>query len=365
MPQSQSQSQKAQDKDKDKDKEKKKSSSKKQKNDELDDSIDIRKGDTPRETPKKGSLLSSTQDTIAQFFERESKERTESRSDDRVSSELVTIIKSMEQKMSNMITTDHLHSEFKKLITVEVLASNLEKLKADLNKNFKEELDKVYERVKEIERKSQKADKTVIALKNQVSDKESDIENLTAENENLKKRIEKLEECLAEAKFATKVNERHVNDLAQYSRRNNVRIYGINDRKKNETAAETTSLVISFLKDKLNVDAQARDIDIAHRLGQFREDGNRVIICRFMSRTLRNDVMTNRKMLKGSAFVIREDLTFKNAKLLEEASAVSNVKAAWSDQGKVLVLLDSDKKMQVTLDSDLKNPLVPKSKKGE
>ena len=50
-----------------------------------------------------------------------------------------------------------------------------------------------------------------------------------------------------------------------------------------------------------------------------------------MFRTLRNDVMKNRKMLKGSAMVIREDLTFKNAKLLEEASAVSNVKAAWSD----------------------------------
>lgn len=157
----QSQSQKAQDKDKDK--EKKKSSSKKQKNDELDDSVDIR--DTPRETPKRGNVLTSTQDTIAQFFERESKERTESRSDDRVSTELMTIIRSMEQKMSNMITTDHLHSEFKKLKTAEVLASNLEKLKEDLNKNFKEELDKVYERVKEIERKSQKAEKTVIALK--------------------------------------------------------------------------------------------------------------------------------------------------------------------------------------------------------
>ena len=55
-----------------------------------------------------------------------------------------------------------------------------------------------------------------------------------------------------------------------------------------------------------------------------------------MSRTLRNDVMKNRKMLKGSELVIREDLTLKNAKLLEDASAVPNVKAAWSDQGKVL-----------------------------
>ena len=94
----QSQSQKVQDKDKDK--EKKKPSGRRQKSNELDDSLDIRKGDSPRKTPKKGSVLPSTQDTIAQFFERESKERSESRSDDKASSELMTVIKSVEQKMS-------------------------------------------------------------------------------------------------------------------------------------------------------------------------------------------------------------------------------------------------------------------------
>ena len=36
--------------------------------------------------------------------------------------------------------------------------------------------------------------------------------NLTAENDSLKKRIEKLEEGLAEAKSAMKVNERHIKD---------------------------------------------------------------------------------------------------------------------------------------------------------
>lgn len=51
----QSQSQKAEDKDKDK--EQKNPSGRRQKSDELDDSLDIRKGDSPRETPKKGSVM--------------------------------------------------------------------------------------------------------------------------------------------------------------------------------------------------------------------------------------------------------------------------------------------------------------------
>lgn len=48
----------------------------------------------------------------------------------------MTVIKSMEQKISNMITTDPLHAEFKKLITANVLTSNLEKLKDDLSKKL-------------------------------------------------------------------------------------------------------------------------------------------------------------------------------------------------------------------------------------
>ena len=76
------------------------------------------------------------------------------------------------------------------------MTSNLEILKEDLS------LDKVYERVKEIERK------TVIDLKNQLSDKKQDIVYLTAENDRLKMRTEKVEEGLAEAKYVIKINEK-------------------------------------------------------------------------------------------------------------------------------------------------------------
>lgn len=359
MPHSQS---KAQDKDKDK---KKTSSSKKQKGedlDQLDESIGARKCDTPRDTPRSRGSVLSTQDTIAQFFGREGKEKSESRTEDRDS--LENVIRSMDEKISKMVTTEHLHKEFEKLITEEVLTSNLEKLRQDLRKNFKEELDKVYERIQELERKSQKAEKSVTSLRNNLSDKETDIEHLRKENESLKKKIEDLDKGLAETKQATKVNEMHVNDIEQYTRRNNIRIYGIDDRDENETAEETTEKVIKFLKESLDIKAQGRDIDIAHRMGSFLEDGNRIIICRFASRMLRNEVIKRRKSLKGSVYVVREDLTNKNAKLLEKASKVSNVSAAWSDQGKVLVLLESGKKMQVTLNMDLTTPLVFKKKQN-
>ena len=68
-------------------------------------------------------------------------------------------------------------------------------------------------------------------------------------------------------------------------------------------------------------------------------------------------------MLKGKAQIIHEDLTRKNAKLLEDASDAPNVSSAWSDQGKIIVNLDTDEKMQVTLKTNLKIPLTPAPKK--
>ena len=166
-----------------------------------------------------------------------------------------------------------------------------------------------------------------------------------------------------ETEQIVKLNAMHINDIEQYTRRNNIRIYGVDDRNRDETAEETVGEVLKLLDRELNLSLHPRDINIAHRIGQFQKDGNRVIICSFVSRINRNEVIRRRKLLKGKAQVIREDLTRKNAKLLEEVSDVSNVSSAWSDQGKIIAKLDTNDKMLVTLATDLKIPLVPPPKK--
>ena len=50
--------------------------------------------------------------------------------------------------------------------------------------------------------------------------------------------------------------------------------------------------------------------------------------------------MRRRRKLKGTTYVILEDLTRENAKLLEDASDAPNVTNALSDQGKIIVKLD-------------------------
>lgn len=164
-------------------------------------------------------------------------------------------------------------------------------------------------------------------------DLQTEIQSIKTINRKLEEKAQEHAEELTQIKYAMKSREIQMNELEQYTRANSIRIYGLEDRNKNETAEETSLTVIKFLKNKLEMDFKMIDIDIAHRLGRFREDGNRPVICRFSSRMNKMKVMKNRSSLKGSGYVIKEDLTLKNAKLLQEVAAISNVKAAWSDQG--------------------------------
>lgn len=248
------------------------------------------------------------------------------------------------------------------MVTEEFLTSKIETLKKELKVHFHQELEKVNERVQSVEQSNRQVQQEVEEVKNQLSDLDSTVEVMQSKNKKLEEENKELQEEITRMKYIQKKQEIQTNDLEQYTRKNNIRIYGLDDRDKNETAQETTYVVLNFLRNKLDINMKPSDIDTAHRLGKFQENGNRLVICRFVSRLQRMEVMSRRKTLKGTNFVIREDLTLKNAKLLECVSNVSNVKSAWSDQGKIIAELDTKSKKKetvvVTLKTNLELPLV-------
>jgi hypothetical protein len=89
---------------------------------------------------------------------------------------------------------------------------------------------------------------------------------------------------------------KNIGILDQYTRRNSIRIYGIDDTNKNETPADTEQKVQTFLKDKLDIDLDPTDIDIAHRIGKYIDDSNRSAICKFIYRTHKLKVISARKI---------------------------------------------------------------------
>lgn len=279
--------------------------------------------------------------------------------------DLSSLLSSLEKRVRSLPTVDFIKGEFEKLITEEALTLKLDSLKKELKENFKKELDAAYSVIKTVEKKQQSSDRKVTDLRNKVSDMETKIVNLEEENVTLRELTQSLTDRLKDSNEVIKASEVSMNNLEQYSRINNIRIYGIDDRKSDETPTETTEVVSKFLRNRLGMSIINTDIDIAHRLGPFREDGNRPIICKFMSRRHKIEAISLRKCLKGSGIGIREDLTRKNAKLLEEAADNDNVKSVWSDHGKIIALLNKKKKTTVVVDlrTDLKKPLKPKKKK--
>lgn len=108
-----------------------------------------------------------------------------------------------------------------------------------------------------------------------------------------------------------------------------------------------------MVRNKLDIQIQKSDIDIAHRLGAFRQDENRPIICKFVSRETKTKVLRVRRNLKGSAMVIHEDLNIKNAKLLEDVLRKPEVISAWSDEGRIIAISHSGGNIKVKLHTNL------------
>lgn len=148
----------------------------------------------------------------------------------------------------------------------------------------------------------------------------------------LSKIVKKYEVKIAELEDKLQDTNDKLDGLEQYSRRNNLRIYGIP-----ENAGENTAdLVISVCKQYLNIDIGIDEVDCSHRLGKA-ENGPKPIIIKFCRRSVKQLVYRNKKKLKGSKIVIREDLTQKRISLLKEVQKKFGIKTVWTSEGNIFV----------------------------
>ena len=96
--------------------------------------------------------------------------------------------------------------------------------------------------------------------------------------------------------------------------------------------------MLDLLKYKLKVDIESRDIEAVHRVGKIRsgEQPPRGIIIRFISRRVRDTVMTARKSLKGTKIIIVEDLTPRTHSLLKDVHMHPLCAQVWTKFGQVI-----------------------------
>jgi hypothetical protein len=273
--------------------------------------------------------------------------------------DLLDMMKQFDKKMSKLASKEYIENSLLKLVTEDFVKDRLEALKADITKEIKVEIDKINDKISRVNSKLLEFSNDIETLKNESSDLKSELDKQIEKNEKLAKSYADLEEKMSERVSLQKFHESRLNTLEQYTRNNSVRIYGLKDVDKSESADDSRDLVIKTLNDKLHMKISPQEIDIAHRLGRFQTDGDRPVICKFLSKATKKKIIGLRRQLKGTSIVIREDLTIKNAKLLEEVSGKKEVRNAWSDEGKIIAVLLNGKKLRFDLLSDLSKPLIP------
>ena len=140
-----------------------------------------------------------------------------------------------------------------------------------------------------------------------------------------------------------------INEIQQYLRINNVEVVGIpssisnDDDDQTEDQLDTETALVDFFSNVLNVEISAADIDICHEIPSRRVDAKRVIVCRFISRKHKIDILNARKNkrdanYKGSLIYVNDHLSPKNREIFAFASQKrkeENYKYLWTKHGDI------------------------------
>lgn len=130
------------------------------------------------------------------------------------------------------------------------------------------------------------------------------------------------------------MDDRIVN-LEQYSRRNNLRFFGIPD----EPDEDVERKVLDVITNKMNVKLPESAIDRCHRIGNRQNNRTkpRQVIVKFTSYKFRSLVFSSKKLLKGSKLVVGEDLCSARQTVYQEARDKFGIHSVWTRDGAVLV----------------------------
>ena len=168
--------------------------------------------------------------------------------------------------------------------------------------------------------------------------------SIAAENERLSKELGHLRSALQSQAF-------ELDRLAQYSRRENVRLHGIP-----ETADENTNDVVIALASDMGVHIDEHDICISHRLQKSRSMQERPTIVRFVRRDTKIDMMRKKKTLRTidryrNTFV-NDDLTPLRSKMLRALKHDEEVKRVWTIDGSFhCIVMEGNVEVKKRLDS--------------
>ncbi|KAF2886645.1 hypothetical protein ILUMI_19529 [Ignelater luminosus] len=152
--------------------------------------------------------------------------------------------------------------------------------------------------------------------------------------DNMQKELEEFIQAVIQENIILK---ERIDHLEQYSRRNNIRIFGMAEKQK-ENLEDS---VIDIFEKKLNVYVPKEAIERIHRTGRDSEGKTRPVIIKFLSYKTRQQVLNNKKKLKGTNFIVYEDLTKTRLSILHKVQTRIGRRNTWTQDGTIFFRRDN------------------------
>lgn len=158
-------------------------------------------------------------------------------------------------------------------------------------------------------------------------------------SQNINKKVEEavktyMDRC-EQLEIQNKMLLNKIDTLEQHTRRNNIRIQGIAEDSKEDLGKK----LLNLFNEKLNVNVVQKDFDSIYRIGSNSNNAgmSRPIIVKCTNSYIKNEILKNRKKLKGSKTFLCEDLSLARYKLYRAAQEKYGKKFAWTINGDVKV----------------------------
>ena len=154
------------------------------------------------------------------------------------------------------------------------------------------------------------------------------------ENSRLRQQFYKFQD---ESDKAIKVLQQKVDDMEQNNKMSNLRIACLGEEEDEDVQCKVIDLA-----DKLKTKLDPKDIADVRRMGPRRIGKTRDILVKFASRSKRDTMYKNRKMLPHTTtpVFVNEDLTQRRSQLFYDARRLKKqgrLFGAWSQQGNILI----------------------------
>lgn len=167
---------------------------------------------------------------------------------------------------------------------------------------FKSALEVVVDQLKE---KIQKTEGTVTDLIKSLEFSQSEIVDLKNQVKVLQQSNTEKQKCIEGLRSTINELQQRVNYQEDYSRRNNIRITGLQEQR-GETWEQTCNSVSKLLEETLQLPSLR--LERAHRVGPINPSRPRTIVARFEKYGDREAVSRNARKLKGTGIYIDDDL---------------------------------------------------------